>query len=324
MITEDGALKWPTGDVRMELSPEALASLPVRLSVGEDEIQDIPPQEQTKILILSRLYTQITGESMEILNARDVLDKNPNIEIDIGRGDHKSEGEVTRGRPDRAGYGLEYDYSSYHFESEKSTFSAQGVINTADGKTIDFSVELSMSREYMERQHISIREGDAVVKDPLVINYSGNAAELTETKFAFDLDADGNKEQISFVSPGSGFLAADFNGDNKVNDGSELFGPQSGDGFAELAKHDDDGNGWIDEGDTIYNKLRIWSKDNEGNDQLLALGKAGIGAIYLGNLNTEFSLKGSENQLLGEVVSSSIYLSEDGQAGTVQQINLVV
>jgi hypothetical protein len=45
--------------------------------------------------------------------------------------------------------------------------------------------------------------------------------------------------------------------DGRVNDGRELFGPRTGDGFAELAAYDDDGNNWIDENDGIHDNLSI-------------------------------------------------------------------
>ena len=41
---------------------------------------------------------------------------------------------------------------------------------------------------------------------------------------------------------GSGYLALDKNGDGTINDGSELFGTRNGDGFADLAQYDEDGN----------------------------------------------------------------------------------
>ena len=71
----------------------------------------------------------------------------------------------------------------------------------------------------------------------------------------------------------------DFNNDGIINDGKELFGPNSGNGFSDLANYDLDKNGWIDENDTIYDKLRIWTKDTEGNDYLLALAKESIWSI---------------------------------------------
>ena len=41
--------------------------------------------------------------------------------------------------------------------------------------------------------------------------------------------------------------ALDINEDGKINDGKELFGTASGNGFGDLAAYDQDNNGWIDE-----------------------------------------------------------------------------
>lgn len=215
-----------------------------------------------------------------------------------------------------------YDYYESHYERESLRFDASGQIITEDGQEIDFSATLNMTREFFSEEQLSIRAGDAL-KDPLVINFSGQAAALTQTKFAFDIDNDGEENQISFLKPGSGFLALDVNGDNRINNGSELFGPASGNGFQELAAYDLDGNEWIDENDSIYEKLRIWVKDEEGNDSLFALGEKGIGAIYLNAAATPFSLKDSQNNLLGQVQASGIFVKDQGEVGTVQQIDLV-
>lgn len=135
----------------------------------------------------------------------------------------------------------------------------------------------------------SLRMGDArQKKDPLVINFAGTAAQLTDTKFSFDLNADGTAEQVSFLAGGSGFLALDKSGDGKINDGSELFGPATGQGFQELAAYDDDHNQWIDENDSLYTQLCLFNKDVQGNDVLSTLKQANIGAVYLGNVTTPF------------------------------------
>ena len=47
---------------------------------------------------------------------------------------------------------------------------------------------------------------------------------------------------------------------------------------------------------------------SEGNDALMALGKVGIGAIYLGNLNTLFELKDQGQNPQGQVAATGIYL----------------
>lgn len=224
--------------------------------------------------------------------------------------------------PAGAGFGLIYEYQESYFESEKLQFSASGSITTSDGQTIDFSLALSMSREFYQEENISIRAGEAL-KDPLVINFSGTAAQLSRRDFHFDIDADGRNDQIAFVSPGSGFLALDRNGDGAINDGSELFGALSGDGFADLRHFDGDGNGWIDENDRVYDSLRVWTRDEEGRTHLVSLGLAGVGALYLGAIETAFSIKDADNALLGQLRRTGLAVLESGQVTTMQHIDLV-
>lgn len=222
---------------------------------------------------------------------------------------------------------LEMVRSTETFESQSFTYSAAGVVKTADGKTIGIDINLSMSSataQYIEsKTGISIQRENRKV-DPLVINYGGTAASLTEQKFDFDLDADGALDSISFAGQGSGFLAFDKNGDGKIGDGSELFGPQSGNGFDDLRQYDSDGNGWIDEADEIYSKLKIWSKDENGNDLLFTLKEADVGAIYLGEVETRYAISGSTGALQGEMRYTSFFLKDSGGAGTVSHIDLLV
>lgn len=216
---------------------------------------------------------------------------------------------------------MEYVLEETYIEAEYTDFEASGQILTADGRQIGFSVSLSMSRKFIETNEVRIRDGKAL-KDPLVINFGGTAAQLSQTTFDFDLDCNGTPEQISRLKGQSGFLALDKNGDGIVNDGSELFGPATGSGFSELAGFDEDGNGWIDENDSIYDRLRIWTKTPDGDDQLFALGQKGIGAICLAGLSSPFSLTGPENQLLGRIRETGVFLYESGWAGTVQELDL--
>ncbi len=182
-----------------------------------------------------------------------------------------------------------------------------------------------MSRELLQHREFSLQLGGAL-KDPLVISFDGKAAELSQERFEFDLTLDGQQELIPKLAGNAAFLALDRNGDAHINDGSELFGATTGDGFAELAEHDDDGNGWIDENDAIFEHLQLWLKPGEGNSQqLISLKDAGLGAIYLGNADTPFTLNGSlGEERLGVIRSSGIYLSEQGKAGLIQQVDLSV
>jgi hypothetical protein len=226
--------------------------------------------------------------------------------------------------PPRAGFGIAYDRHEVREETEHTTFHAEALIRTADGKEISLSVDLEMFRSYREESTVSLRAGDAVRMDPLVINFDGTAAQLQNRRFRFDLDADGKAEQVPLLAGNRGSLALDRNGNGKIDSGKELFGPTSGDGFAELAEFDSDGNGWIDDNDPVFAQLRIWMQDDKGGGTLNTAKAHGVGAVYLGRAETPFELKDSTNQDLGAVRSSSIYLGENGSAGTVQQIDLMV
>ncbi len=92
----------------------------------------------------------------------------------------------------------------------------------------------------------------------------------------------------------------------KIDAGNELFGPETGHGFSELAQYDVDQNGWIDESDPIFNQLRIWMIHEDGTDELVGLGEKGIGAIYLGHTNSMFQLKDNTNELHGQIRESGI------------------
>ena len=214
--------------------------------------------------------------------------------------------------------------SSFVEEVENTCFSTVGIAKTTDGREITFNVDLEMSRAFCMSNETYVKTMQTLV-DPLVINVGSNVTTVSDQKFLFDLDADGKEEEISYLEGGSGFLALDRNGDGTINDGSELFGTKSGDGFMDLAEYDKDGNGWIDEADSVFANLKVWSKNEDGTDTLISLKEAGVGAIYLGNADTEFSMKNLENSATNAVVQKTgVFLYENGGAGTIQHIDLAL
>lgn len=217
-------------------------------------------------------------------------------------------------------------------ESESTTVCASGSVRTADGRCIDFDLEVAMQRQY-EADYQKKESGTWELKDPLVLNFPGKAAELADTRFDFDLDADGDQESVAGLGRGSAFLALDRNGDGAINDGRELFGALSGNGFADLKAYDTDGNNWIDEADAIYSQLRLWQPGadtaaagkagQEGKSAgLQTLQEAGVGALWLGSVQSEFSLKDGDNQQQGQVRQTGLWLAENGEAGSLQQVDL--
>ena len=272
-----------------------------------------------RLMFLMALIEALTGKKVKVFNAADLRSQSTASPPAMQDPNHAPPAPAQK-----AGFGVEYDYHASHDESEQTTFAAQGVVRTTDGQEIQFSVSLVMQRQYHDEINISVREGDAVRKDPLVINFNGTAAQLTDQRFAFDLQGDGKTADLAMLAGASGYLALDKNGDGKINNGTELFGPATGNGFNELAAYDQDHNGWIDEGDAVFGQLKVWTPSTDGSGSLTSLQESGVGAIALNATATPFELKDGNNQSLGAVRATSVYLSDTGNAGSVQQIDLTV
>lgn len=221
--------------------------------------------------------------------------------------------------PARAGWGFRYDRSETTVEREATSFAAQAEVTTADGRTIAVQTQLTMEHTQVLSSELHVRTGDAAPVDPLVLNLSGGAASFSG-KTAFDVDADGERETVARLAPGSAYLALDRNGNGKVDSGAELFGPSTGSGFGELAALDQDQNGWIDEGDATFGALRLWSP---GSGALQTLQAAGVGAISTRSAATRFDVRDAGGAVQATIARTGLYLREDGTAGTVQHVDLV-
>ena len=290
---------------------------------GTGEVSyEISSEDQVKIKLIENFLRKLTG--------KDVLLHIP-IKIKVSR---SAEPDATAGtkiqidgqnsQNSNQGWGLEIDATRLYSESSSYSFSSAGLIKTEDGREISFSLNIQASREFMEKSSFSLRAGDAALTDPLVLSLKGGLPDLLDEQMSFDLDSDGSEDQISKLAEGNGYLALDLNEDGLVSNGSELFGTASGDGFADLAAYDSDSNSWIDESDPIFNQLRIWEQHGDGSSTLLALGEVGIGAIYLGHMAGAFDIKNESNDMQGRIQSSGVYMWENGQAGTLHQLDLIM
>lgn len=323
----DGAGAADGGRGQVRISDAALAAQQADASTRESQAAAAADLDETadndpRLSMLIRMIEFLTGEPVRRFDMRDLRAAEGAAVADAdGRAAATDPGRSTASR--RAGFGLAFDASVAYSESESTSFSAAGVVRTADGAEIRFELGFTMSRSYSESASVSVRAGDQRVKDPLVLDFGGSSAALSDVRFEFDLNGDGSKEMLPMIS-GSGFLAFDRNGNGRIDDGRELFGPTSGDGFAELAALDSDGNGWIDESDAAWSQLRVWQPDAEGKGRVQALNEAGIGAFYLGRVDTRFSVNNAANETQALMRASSVYLREDGSAGTVSQIDLAV
>ncbi|MAD44606.1 MAG: hypothetical protein CMH98_06330 [Oceanospirillaceae bacterium] len=220
------------------------------------------------------------------------------------------------------GLGVEVEVQSI-FKLEESSalnFEALGQVTTEDGRRIDFMMALEFSRNTQVEQTNSFR-GELNLIDPLMINLNGGAVELTDQYFSFDLDADGQNDRIAQTAAGSGYLVFDKNGNGEIDDGSEMFGPQSGYGFDELAQYDDDGNGWIDENDAIFSQLGLM-QFNEDGSYVQSATEAGLGALYLGSVASDYEVLNDDGDVQGVIKGSGVALSESGNTLLLQEVHL--
>lgn len=230
--------------------------------------------------------------------------------------------ELAGGRVRTSQFEWQRTVSEHIEEHERTAVSADGLVKTADGREIAFKLDLSMCRDFSCTRETQ-ESGKVVFRDPLVINFDGKAAELTDTRFSFDLDADGSAESLPTLARGSGYLCFDRDGDGCIKDGRELFGATgsfAGDGFADLACHDTDRNGWIDEADPVFAALGVWFPDGK----VTPLKEAGVGALNLTSAWSPFALKDENNVARGHIWRTGVYLAEDGRVGSLQQVDLGV
>jgi hypothetical protein len=304
---------------KLDISDDGLLELDKisQSEIDEDDLQDqISKADMQKMLALIHMIEKLTGKKIKFR----IPEK---LEIKDPQNLHLAPMNFKKSSSDVQNWGLIYNKSETYYEKQEMSFNTKAFVKTEDGREINLEFEINMSREYYESSNFQLRMGDAL-KDPLVINLSGKDIGLSDSKFKIDIDLDSNIDEISLLKEGNAFIALDRNLNGKIDDGSELFGPTSGDGFKELALLDSDSNNWIDENDMIFNDMKIWLKDDSGNDRLISFSEAGIGAIFVGSINTGYSFKNNSNELLGKMQKSGFYLNENGTSGTIHKIDFAL
>ncbi|MBE9608345.1 hypothetical protein [Chitinilyticum piscinae] len=208
---------------------------------------------------------------------------------------------------------LQVETATVHYESEQCSFSASGSVCLADGSRRQLAVDFRQEREQFSAQFS--RRG--LLTDPLFLDRADPATPAGAHPCRFDLDADGQAESVSLPSRAD-VLFLDRNGNGRADDGRELFGVQSGDGFADLAQLDQDHNGWIDEADPDFARLRLWQPADE---RVQSLAAAGIGALGTRSVATPYRLV-QDGDTYGQQRASGVWLGEQGGIGTLRQIDV--
>jgi Ca2+-binding RTX toxin-like protein len=137
-------------------------------------------------------------------------------------------------------------------------------------------------------------------RDPLILDLNGDRKvydKLADSNAYFDLDNDGFAEHVAWAQKGDGLLVLDWNGNGRIDDGTELFGsnytqlsggrrqPAGMDGFTDLARLDSNGDYAITAADFAFHRLQVWiDADGDGvtrDGELKSLAELGIVSISL-------------------------------------------
>lgn len=298
-----------TVDQWVDPRPQPVAASAQRSEQQDDEPLNGATQADVDIAILESAFG-----TMRVANAARAIRES----FQSARAASEGYLKATSPQP-REGWGLRIEVSETTTEAETMQFVATAQIQTADGHVINAQAALSMERVNISTSEFQLLAGDEQKVDPLVLNLSAGAASFDGTH-QFDLNADGKTEKLSALASTSAYLALDKNHDGRVENGSELFGPSTGDGFGELRALDTDGNGWVDEADPAFADLRLMFSSGT----VSSLSALQVGAIYTGFALTPFEVKDTAGSAQASVAQTGIFVRENGTLGTVQHLDLVV
>jgi hypothetical protein len=133
-------------------------------------------------------------------------------------------------------------------------------------------------------------EIESCVGSPLVLDLNADGLQLQGLAggVSFPLMSEQPMSVGWLAGSDDALLAIDVNGDGRITSGQELFGEASGgwapNGFAALARHDDNRDGLISAKDSVYEKLIAWCDDGDArstSNELHSLATLGIRSISL-------------------------------------------
>lgn len=268
-----------------------------------EEIEELTADFQLRLMAL--ILEKLTGRAIEWMDSRELSNDNDSEEVTDALATTTAEPpQKQQDTPQQ----LTISLVSVN-ESESLSYQAAGGVKTADGREINFSFNMEMSRSYSA---MSLTATSGQPDDPLLLVLPWSKPELAPAEEDEQQDI-----AIPKTSPGSGYLVLDKNGDGEFSGKEELIGGLTGNAFAELAAMDEDGNGFIDEGDKAFFDIMFYEPDKP----LESLLKVGVGALSLSATETPYHYKKNDDTY-AEMVASSFALMENGGVAGLHQVDL--
>lgn len=228
--------------------------------------------------------------------------------LQTGQQQAVSQAQQAVAQPQQAGWGLEYDLHERTVEVQTASLSVEAELTLVDGRSLAFSLDWSQTRVHIEERSVHLALGDAVLKDPLILDLDGDGISFGDRLAQIDVDSDGEQDTVAAPGGGDRILALD----------GAILGGASGRAFSDLSALDQDGNGWIDAGDAAYDRLQLWD-----GLHFSGLEAGGVAAIATASVALPFEHRDADGGLQAVGRRGGVYLREDGSAGAVAQVDLV-
>ena len=175
-------------------------------------------------------------------------------------------------------------------ESATLTFYGQRTYEKVGGIDFHHNTYIKHIDQHDENPHNDRHKVEVKFETPLVLDLNGDGVQTVSSDkgVEFDLLNDGVKVQTGWVSGDDGLLAVDSNGNGIIDDRSELFGGDVGEGFDKLATYDSNDDGLVDANDANFGQLQVWQDANE--DGLTDAGELGsLESAGIASLNTSYT-----------------------------------
>jgi hypothetical protein len=151
----------------VNISKAAQTLKPEKQSLDLSEPPDA--NDSVTMLIIKQMIKELTGQDFKLFSPSELTAGTNETAIDTSNVEIAT-APPPENQPPSAGFGLVYEHHSRYQESESASFSATGSIKTQDGKSIEFSVQLNMSRDFLRETNFSIRAGDPEKKSILLLS----------------------------------------------------------------------------------------------------------------------------------------------------------
>jgi len=312
------------------LSNNVIISNAIEIISSQDEIEHVTyerPKEvklQLMILVLERYLGRTIDYNEFNFNSSRSLSDNENVNSNISSAnDVFSTPSSTLINIDGQSFQQNDLLSVERWQSHEQhlNYQVQGKFSV-NGQELSLDYNLSLSSE--RNSYSKVEVSAAALKDPLLVQFGSQGLGNIKGQKDFAINQDNILDKLPIFSGDVGYLVYDKNNNQQADDGSELFGPKTGQGFVELAQLDSNKNGFIDTEDEQFEQLFLWqpSDDNNPTEQWLSLKDAKIQAISLSAINTPFDFYDKQGEIQAQLRQSSFAISESGLGRGVHQVDV--